>query len=431
MTIFGLDSAGKTAGIAILRDSRLIYECYLATGHTHSETLLCLCKNAFDAAGLSPAEIDVFAAAAGPGSFTGLRIGLAAVKGLAFPHDTPCAAVSTLEALAYSAAVEGTLLCALDARRGEVYWAGFFAADGAVERLCPDESAPAASLRGFVESAREPVWLLGDGAQLVDEALNGTGKTRLYPEAYRLGRAGGVCGLRWQRVKRCPLHSLSPITTAFRRRSGNGRRVCRPRPDRAKDKKHTAPACAADKELYHMEKPVALGADHGGFALKEAVRAHLDERGVPYVDYGTHSEASVDYPDMAVPPCEAVVRGECACALLFCGTGVGISMAANKLDGIRACCCSDAFSAKYTRLHNDANALCLGGRVVGPGPCLRTGGPVSGHPLRRRPPCGPRRQDIRAGAALTYTPSHPGKPNIKETENNEQNNDHGPSPCTA
>ena len=113
-----------------------------------------------------------------------------------------------------------------------------------------------------------------------------------------------------------------------------------------------------------MEKPVALGADHGGFALKEAVRAHLDERGVPYVDYGTHSEASVDYPDMAVPPCEAVVRGECACALLFCGTGVGISMAANKLDGIRACCCSDAFSAKYTRLHNDANALCLGGRVV-------------------------------------------------------------------
>ena len=114
-----------------------------------------------------------------------------------------------------------------------------------------------------------------------------------------------------------------------------------------------------------MEKPVALGADHGGFALKEAVRAHLDERGVPYVDYGTHSEASVDYPDMAVPPCEAVVRGECACALLFCGTGVGISMAANKLDGIRACCCSDTFSAEFTRRHNNANVLCLGSRVTG------------------------------------------------------------------
>ena len=73
---------------------------------------------------------------------------------------------------------------------------------------------------------------------------------------------------------------------------------------------------------------------------------------------------------MIIPiwPC---LRGECACALLFCGTGVGISMAANKLDGIRACCCSDAFSAKYTRLHNDANALCLGGRVVGPGLALK------------------------------------------------------------
>ena len=114
-------------------------------------------------------------------------------------------------------------------------------------------------------------------------------------------------------------------------------------------------------------KPVALGADHGGYALKEAVKQHLDEKGVPYTDFGTHGEASVDYPDIAVPPCEAVLAGECACALLFCGTGVGISMAANKINGIRACCCSDVFSARYTRAHNDANALCMGGRVVGAG----------------------------------------------------------------
>ena len=114
-----------------------------------------------------------------------------------------------------------------------------------------------------------------------------------------------------------------------------------------------------------MEKPVALGADHGGFALKEAVRAHLDERGVPYVDYGTHSEASVDYPDMAVPPCEAVVRGECACALLFCGTGVGIGMAASKVHGIRCVTCTDTYSAKMSRLHNNANMLALGARVLG------------------------------------------------------------------
>lgn len=193
MTIFGLDSAGPTAGVAVEQDSRLVYECYLDAGYTHSETLLCLCRNALDALRLTPAQVDVFAAAAGPGSFTGLRIGLAAVKGMAFANDTPCAAVSTLEALAYAAPVEGTLLCALDARRGEVYWAAFRALDGAVKRLCPDSAAPAEALRAFVLQADAPVWLLGDGAALAQNALAGTGKTRLVPGAWRLGRAGGVC----------------------------------------------------------------------------------------------------------------------------------------------------------------------------------------------------------------------------------------------
>lgn len=112
---------------------------------------------------------------------------------------------------------------------------------------------------------------------------------------------------------------------------------------------------------------IALGADHGGYELKEAVKKHLDEIGVTYKDFGCFSTESVDYPDMAEPACRAVVAGECDKALLFCGTGVGISIAANKIHGIRACCCSDYFSAKYTRMHNDANALCLGGRVVGAG----------------------------------------------------------------
>ena len=106
-----------------------------------------------------------------------------------------------------------------------------------------------------------------------------------------------------------------------------------------------------------MAKPIALAADHGGFELKEAVKAHLKELGLEYIDFGTHSTDSVDYPDMAVPACDAVVSGECSKALLFCGTGVGISMAANKIKGIRACCCSDSFSCEYTRRHNDANAL--------------------------------------------------------------------------
>lgn len=112
---------------------------------------------------------------------------------------------------------------------------------------------------------------------------------------------------------------------------------------------------------------IALGSDHAGFALKEVVRAWLDEAGIAYEDFGVHKPDSCDYADQAVAPCKAVTDGRCRCALLFCGTGIGISMAANKIEGIRAAVCSDYFSAKYTRLHNDANVLCMGGRVVGEG----------------------------------------------------------------
>lgn len=112
---------------------------------------------------------------------------------------------------------------------------------------------------------------------------------------------------------------------------------------------------------------IALAADHGGYALKEEVKKWLDEQNIPYLDFGTHDETSCDYPDMAAPACDAVVAKICDKALLFCGTGIGISIAANKISGIRAACCSDYFSAKFTRAHNDANALCLGGRVVGAG----------------------------------------------------------------
>ena len=114
-----------------------------------------------------------------------------------------------------------------------------------------------------------------------------------------------------------------------------------------------------------MAKPVALGADHGGFELKEAVKRHLEERGIEYRDFGTHTGEAVDYPDIALPPCDAVVKGECSLALLFCGTGVGISLAANKVKGIRACVCSEPYTAKLSKMHNNSNVLAFGARVVG------------------------------------------------------------------
>ena len=115
---------------------------------------------------------------------------------------------------------------------------------------------------------------------------------------------------------------------------------------------------------------IALGADHGGYELKEAIKKHLEEKGIEYKDCGTYSTESVDYAAIAQKTCLAVTGGECEKAILCCGTGIGISMAANKVKGIRAACCSDYFSAKYTRLHNDANALCMGGRVMGAGLAL-------------------------------------------------------------
>ena len=110
-----------------------------------------------------------------------------------------------------------------------------------------------------------------------------------------------------------------------------------------------------------------LASDHAGFPLKEEIKAYLDEKGVEYVDCGTDSTASVDYAKFAQTACLKVVNGEGDKAVLCCGTGIGISMAANKVKGIRAACCSDYFSAKFTRLHNDANVLCMCARVIGGG----------------------------------------------------------------
>lgn len=112
---------------------------------------------------------------------------------------------------------------------------------------------------------------------------------------------------------------------------------------------------------------IAIGSDHAGFLLKEKIKKHLSENGYEYNDLGTDSEASCDYPVFAKKVCEEVINKNCTCGILICGTGIGMSMAANKQKGIRAAIGCDSFSVKYTRLHNDANVLCLGARVTGDG----------------------------------------------------------------
>ena len=116
---------------------------------------------------------------------------------------------------------------------------------------------------------------------------------------------------------------------------------------------------------------IAIGSDHGGFELKKEVMAHLDARGLEYKDFGTYSDASCDYPVYGKAVAKAVASGECERGIIICGTGIGISIAANKVHGIRAALCGDCFSAEATRQHNDANVLCMGARVVGEGLALK------------------------------------------------------------
>ena len=112
---------------------------------------------------------------------------------------------------------------------------------------------------------------------------------------------------------------------------------------------------------------IAIGCDHGGYELKMKLIPHLKEKGYEIEDYGCDSTDSVDYPDYALKVCHSVTSGESERGILICGTGLGMSMAANKVKGIRAAVCHDTFSAEFTRRHNDANVLCMGGRVIGPG----------------------------------------------------------------
>ncbi len=116
---------------------------------------------------------------------------------------------------------------------------------------------------------------------------------------------------------------------------------------------------------------IALGCDHGGYALMQEVIAWLEKNNYEYKNFGTYSEASVDYPEYGKKVAHAVADGECEFGILICGTGIGISITANKVKGVRAALCTDCFCAQATREHNNANILALGGRVVGPGLALK------------------------------------------------------------
>ena len=176
MKIIALESSAVTASVAVAEDEKLLAQSFQNSGLTHSATLMPMVSDLLKNTGLALQDMDVIAVAAGPGSFTGVRIGVAAAKGLAWPEDKPCAPCSTLESMAWQCAhVGGEICAAMDARRNQVYCARFRAEGGALIRLTEDRAMGLDELAAEVRAAAAPQALVGDGAHLVRAALEGQG----------------------------------------------------------------------------------------------------------------------------------------------------------------------------------------------------------------------------------------------------------------
>ena len=201
MKILALESSAKAASCAVLSDGELLASAWQATGLTHSRTLLPMVEDMLNNSELSVQEIDAVAVAAGPGSFTGLRIGIAAVKGLAWAAEKPCVPVSTLEAMAWPLAhLEGNIVCAMDARRQQIYNAVFLAEGGELTRLREDRAVSLEEAAADVGEMDGPMTIVGDGAGLCFDFLTARGvECRLAPVHLRQQSAVGVAMAAWRR----------------------------------------------------------------------------------------------------------------------------------------------------------------------------------------------------------------------------------------
>lgn len=200
MRVLAIDVSALAASAALAQDGKLLGEFFLNVGLTHSVTLMPMIGQLLQYAGVRADEIDVFAVTNGPGSFTGVRIGVATVKGMAMAADKPCAGVSSLEAMAYNLPFcPGVVCCAMDARRGQVYTALFRNSSGAAERLLPDSAMAVGELGALLQTYDCPVTFLGDGAKLCFDQLSGVlPDARLAPDNLRFPRASGAAQAVWR-----------------------------------------------------------------------------------------------------------------------------------------------------------------------------------------------------------------------------------------
>lgn len=216
MKILALESSATAASVALCEDEALIAQSFRDTGLTHSQTLLPMTEELLAHCGLTVADLDLIAVAAGPGSFTGLRIGVATAKGLAWAAQLPCAGCSTLEAMAWNlAGLDGELCAAMDARRHQVYNARFRAENGTITRLTEDRAIALEDLIEELRGTKTTQIVLGDGAQLCCEALTAAGiPARLAPPNLRQQTAWGVARLGLELAKAgqtVPPEELVPV----------------------------------------------------------------------------------------------------------------------------------------------------------------------------------------------------------------------------
>lgn len=202
MRILAFETSARAASVALLEDGTLLGEYFQNSGQTHSRTAMEMARDLLKNCDLTAAELDAVACAAGPGSFTGVRIGLAAAKGFAWGRELPLVGVSTLEAMVTGAALTDGFYCAaMDARRSQVYTAIFRRENGRLVRLLDDSAISLEELGAQLQGLDGPVYLVGDGAELCHRQLAGQHPLLLLPEHLRMQRAAGVALVAWEHLR--------------------------------------------------------------------------------------------------------------------------------------------------------------------------------------------------------------------------------------
>ena len=215
MRILAFETSAKAASVALLEDDRLLGESYQNTGLTHSQTLMVMAEDLLKSCGFTPQDVEAVAVAAGPGSFTGVRIGVAAAKGFAWGKELPCCGVSTLEAVAMNLGIyQGYVLPVMDARRAQVYTALFHADCGKYTRIREDRAISLKELGEDIQNLNEPIFLVGDGSILCYNTLLETVPHLVCPPEHRMHqRAAGVGLAAWRAISRgecCDGAALTP-----------------------------------------------------------------------------------------------------------------------------------------------------------------------------------------------------------------------------